>query len=365
VFVYVSIFVLTAALALLYQLGLRLNKILYAPALIYLGIFGGLRFEVGQDWPGYQAFFDSVDIDQNPITAYFGNLLNLQFEYGYYLLNWLVKWMGLGYWVVTLVAALFCSYAFYRFTRRYPGNKFYILTIYVGYSFLILNFAQVRQSIAVGFFLLACDYYLEHRNRLRTLGIASLGLFFQYSSIIYILFLAIVMWWPKRKSWGRLLTLCLLGLACLIPLVVNPYALVSHFAPIALQFKLDIYQGDQQAHGGLLVLYAVYLVGMICYFNYYRKVFDDQFLFRYAMLSLGVSALLIFVFPGSYVMYSRGYVVASIFQAFAATFIFRNRKHWGHQIVFAVSLAVSFVYYSRLLTLYSDEYIPYRWVVSR
>jgi hypothetical protein len=106
---------------------------------------------------------------------------------------------------------------------------------------------------------------------------------------------------------------------------------------------------------------------LVAYFFYYRQQLSDpaqRFVIRYAVLSLILTVFLVFVFPGSYVIYSRGYVAACIFQGFAASLIFQARRGWVHNLVFSASSIVAVIFYTRLLTFYADEYLPYRSVLT-
>ena len=182
--IYLLPFLLATFFSGLYKLNIfKNNTIFYAIALFSLGIFAGFRFEVGPtDWVAYKQFFDALKLDNDVLDLYQSK--NQQFEIGYYFINYLIKYLGWDYGIVFLASSLFLSFAFYKFTNNSSINKFYVLTIYIGYSYILLNFAQVRQSIAIGFFLLGSYCYLHFRNKFLTLIIASLGLLFQYSSIV-------------------------------------------------------------------------------------------------------------------------------------------------------------------------------------
>lgn len=370
--IYIFPFSVCAVLAVLYQLKLvRLNRTFYGIALIGIGLFAGLRFETGQDWPAYESFFQRIDLSQNLFEPYFNERIEQpQFEIGYYLLNYAIKYLGGTYSIVLLLASLFCVYAVYRFTYRFSVNRFYILTIYFSFSFLVLHFAQVRQSIAIAFILIGIDHYLRHRKILIGLAICLTGLFFQYSAIVYIiLFLAAVGWTAiKRKKLLWAVSLCLVVLSTLYAITrfLDVYSLLTLIATESAAEKIDIYKGTQEASGIGLRIFAGYLLLLACYFaNYSRHLKNDEALIIvYAIFSILLTTALIVIFPESYVMYSRAYVMACILQGCAAALILASTKGWLHRCVFVGTIAMAMVYYLRILTLYEDQYVPYRAIVA-
>ncbi len=365
--IYLFPFLFFALLAVLYQLRLlRLNRTFYGLALLAIGLFAGLRLETGHDWLGYEVFFQNLDLSQNPIDLYFNErFVQPPYEIGYYLLNYAVKYFGGTYSVVFLLASLFCVYALYRFTHRLAVNRFYILTIYTGYSFLILHFAQVRQSIAIALFLLGCDYYRRHRKVLTALAICLLGLFFQYSAIFYIILLILVLGWSKvkRNKFLWAFSLCLVTILTLyvINCFFDFYSLLTLIVPSIYEYKIRIYKETQLPRGIGVLVFGPYLLLLVIYFiRYSRHLTEEQaFISRFAIFSILLTVVLIIIFPGSYVMYSRAYVMACIFQACAASLIFAARKGLLHRAVFIGSMAVALVYYLRILTLNHDQYVPY------
>jgi hypothetical protein len=370
--IYIFPFLLFTMLAVLYQLRLlRLSRFFYGIAFFGLGLLGGLRWETGQDWPAYGDFFKYLDLSQNPFELYFNEqFVRPQFEIGYYLLNFIVKYLGGSYSVVFILASLFCSYAVYRFTYRLKVNKFYVLTIYVSYSFLLLHFAQVRQSIAVAFFLLGCDYYRRHRKMLMALAICLLGLFFQYSEIFYIILLIAVIAWSHVKKhkilWAVIICIGIILTMYAIYHFLDFYTLLMLLVPESALYKIKFYQERQTTQGTGLILYASYLTLLVMYLIRYSRHFTEErsFISHLAILSIALTIMLIFIFPGSYVMYSRAYVVGCILQACASSLIFATRKGFLHKIVFISTMVVAFAYYLRFLTFYGDEYLPYLSIFS-
>jgi phosphotransferase system glucose/maltose/N-acetylglucosamine-specific IIC component len=357
-------------LALLHDARLfRANRLLYGPALLALGLFGGLAWHTGMDWPAYQEYSDYLDTAQNPLTFYFSNPLNVRFELGYYLLNWGVKRVGLDYQTIQLLSSVFLSYAVYRLTRysrHFPGNKFYILSLYLSFNYLVLHFAQVRQAFAMGFFLLACASYLDNGRKGKALAIALLALLFQYSAIVYIFLAALVMWWPERRAY-RIFLVTLLAIGGIVPLIIDPYTLFGLFATTLAQKKINWYRDNPTGGGIGQIVYCLYLALFAAYLARYRRIFQEPrhaFVIRFAILSLLASVLATFVFRENYVMYARVYAVGCLFQGFAASLIFATRRGWVHRAVFVGSTFVAVTFYTHVFSLYETALVPYHSILE-
>jgi hypothetical protein len=364
--VYLSFFMTFGILAVLDRFGLRIVRSLYAVAFIAVTLFAGLRFETGQDWQAYEGFFNGMDLSINPFDLYYSpGSIPPQFEIGYYLLNYGIKFIGGTYSSIFLLAATFCGFAIYRLTDSFKINKFYVLAVYFSYSFMILNFAQVRQALAISFFILGCDSYVRHRKILPAFAWMAIGPLFQFTSLMYILGLPVAIWWPKRRTviWAFLA----IGVLILIlGQLVDFYSLLALVASNAsAEDKIAIYKDTQTDQSSGLRIQAAYLLLLVWYMirNMAMLPPRQKFIVRYGVVSLLFSILMVLAFPGSYVMYSRAYVVGGIFQGLALAIVFAKNKNWKHTLLFAATLLVAFATYARLISLYDDEYTPYQSVI--
>jgi len=362
--IYIIPALLPLVFAILYELKIIKNgKFLYGALFFLIGLIGGLRFQTGDDWEGYQDYFYNIDLSYNIVDSYFSNIVNTQFEIGYFFFNYLVKFFGGNYPFVFFIASIFCSYSVYRFTRRFDGNKFYILLIYIGFSFILLHFNEIRQSIAISFFLLGCDYYLKHEKKIPALIICLFGLFFQFSAVLYIFILLLIFYFPMGKKYYILAILSLL-IIYLISTYLDPFYLISFLLPTSLSFKINIYREYQQlGRGSGQGMYGVYLficVMYLLYYSRYLKLPQYQFVCRYAIFSLLITIFVIFAFPANYVMFNRAYVLSSIFQGYAASLILNAKKTSLHKLFFILSISASLIFYFRILYISAANYIPYR-----
>jgi EpsG family len=359
--VYLFPFEAFALLAVLSQFNLvRIGPTAYALGILWIGLFAGLRLEVGQDWEAYEAYFNDI----GPFDSW-----DTKFEFGYYLLNYVVKALGGSYSVVFLIASLFCAYSVFRLTSRFALNRFYILTIYMGYSYLILHFAQVRQSLAIGFFLLGIDYYLRHRNqsKLPALALMLIAPLFQISSLIYLAILVPVLMWQSGNAWWwAVIVAAGVGMGILVH-SLDLYSLMALVGNSATQEKLAVYKEGQTEQGIFQVIYSAYLLALAFYFYRHSKAVppEDVFVVRYAIVALVSTATFTIVLAGSYVFYSRTYAVACLFQGFAAAIVFSaSKRNPLRDVVFAVTMTAAAISYCRLLIFYADTYTPYRLILE-
>lgn len=340
------------------------HKSVFWAMLLIMGFFGGLRYQTGQDWDAYSEYFENVDISNGMIESYFSNLLNLKFEIGYFFLNYIVKYIGLDFWALFLFSALFCSYSLYSFTSKLEGNKFYILIVYISYSFLLLQFAQVRQAIALSFFLLGCYNYLNTGNKKKSLIIGLIGLIFQFSGLIYIFLLLMVFYYPKGKK-NLIILILFIPFLFLFIQYFGAFSILKLFAPVSLEYKIDIYEEEQASQGIGQLFYGVYILICVAYIFYNTRKLpfltnQELFVCKYAIFSLSLTVLAIFLFSGNYVMYSRLYLIASIFQGYAISIILNYNRTIYHRLFFNLSILIAFIYYYRIISIQSDEYLPYR-----
>ena len=273
---YLLPFLASAILAVLHHARLvRLNRTSYALALLFLALFAGLRFEVGQDWPAYKAFFQDLNLSTDIFALYSEPQ---QFEIGYYLLNYAVKGVGGTYHLVFVVAALFLAFSLYRFTKHFAVNRFYILTVYISYAFLLLNFAQVRQAISVGIFLLACDYYLKHQKRYTAVLIAAMAVPFQYSSLMYVTLFIGVIFWPKKNQTTWAIAMLIGGGICLYiaSRFTDFYSLLAMISSTSAEEKLAVYKETQEDQGSGQIIYACYLLLLAWYLTRYSPPPRDR-----------------------------------------------------------------------------------------
>lgn len=137
------------------------RQIKFKSFLILITIIAGTRSEVGQDWFVYQNYFSSINITKTINDAWDTNNSAIFFEPGFFALNYFVKVIGFNYNFIPLLSCTLLNFSLYKISNEINGNKSFFLSVFFGYSFLILEFAQVRQSLSISLFLIAFSCYLK------------------------------------------------------------------------------------------------------------------------------------------------------------------------------------------------------------
>lgn len=338
---------------------------IYFVLFILLGLIGGLRNETGVDWEAYELYFENINIKKPAVEEYFSNLINLKFEFGYYLLNYYLKLIGLNYHSVFLISSLFSTFTIFCFARKIKSKFVFVIFGFLGYSFLILNFAQVRQAFSVGFFLLVCIYYLRDKSKIYVVFFSLMAILFQFSSLIYLV-LAWSTLYIKTKS--RLILLFLI-LLIFITFKINAYTLLKLITPYNLASKIETYeQLAETSEGGMgqPVLGFILLFTILFLLTFLReaKSSTELIILKYSLYSLSLTVLLIFVFPTNYVMFSRVYLVASLFQSFHLSIAYSRRSNFSFKLYAFFTIILNLTFYFRILTINSEFYTPYKSVIT-
>ena len=147
----------------------------------FLTVLSGLRdFSIGNDTMAYVSIFNSLKgID------YSVSLVDTRYELGYLYLNKLFIDLDWPVSYLFCVIAVFVSYSFLIFVKKYTRYVFFALFLFVGFRYYFASFNVLRQYIALSIFLIGITKFDITR---RNLVLASfLGACFHYSSLILLL----------------------------------------------------------------------------------------------------------------------------------------------------------------------------------
>ena len=137
----------------------------------------GLRFHVGVDYGNYFSIWQYAGDSTLPgfWHAYPGDTV----FYGYV---WVLRQSGLGFWALTLSAAVFFTTGLFRYARIQP-NPWLALSVAVPYLVIVVAMSGMRQAIALGFVFLGLTAYCERRN-LAFVAWTACGALFHASAIV-------------------------------------------------------------------------------------------------------------------------------------------------------------------------------------
>ena len=294
-----------------YFVKIRFGKQYLFLSILLLTLLSGLRYEVGMDWEGYENFFKSVNgfnIENPPIM-----------EIGFGFLNKIIGYFADDYSYVIFFSALVFGWVLWLLYQRLSSRLYvYAISSYIGYSFLVIGFAQVRQGIAIGFILLSIYFYnFKKFPAYLCMLVASVSVFFQLSSVIYLALMLIANATFKYKKSG--LYLLLFGLFVQITLFVEPSlkfdALNLFKLNVEIASKIENYMGSVVEESiALYVNCAILAVNSAIIWRCIQLQYEKRanFLSQFYLV-LNLSCVLsVLILPGFYVFYSRLYLLSSI-----------------------------------------------------
>jgi hypothetical protein len=132
---------------------------------VFLGfsvvLIAGLRHNIGHDYWGYVETFVRIRDFKDILPFYDSGYYSIHGEYGYLILNFLVKTLGLGYNSVFFLMALITSSCVFYAYKKYCN--YYILAVLIYYTrfFFIRDMGQIRQGAACAILLLAIKHIYE------------------------------------------------------------------------------------------------------------------------------------------------------------------------------------------------------------
>lgn len=206
---YVILVVLSVLLTGLQQIGVGKDGLKLSFILVFL--FLALRYDFGNDYMGYFQGYLSLESLNDDDFYFKGN------EFGWLYLNFIFKSLfgDVGFHLMLACTAAFTCYTLYRFTIKYIPPNYYTfgmaLFLLEPNNILVLSSAM-RQSIAVGIFLLSFSYLLQRRYLYYTLGILLASLFHSSAIVFVVLILLNVVNWKIYLPYVVVGILLLFGL---------------------------------------------------------------------------------------------------------------------------------------------------------
>lgn len=212
-----------------------LNTFLYYGLCIYVILLLGLRYRVGIDTLNYMSVYS-----QHPVWDNFwsSDIFSERFEPGYLFVCAVCKLFSNEFWPAQLVLAAITNICIFIFIHRYCKNPFVGVFFYMILQCLYFTTEIMRESVAVGIFLLNFRN-LERQKWVKYYLISLLSIAFHYSAII-IWFFPLV----KYLRFNYMYIFLVLGFLAITPLIQNLNELLS-FASITL--RVDAYLGRAES----------------------------------------------------------------------------------------------------------------------
>lgn len=150
---------------------------------------------------------------------------------------------------------------------------------------------------------------------------------------------------------------------------LNFYTFLKIISPESLSSKIEIYEqienmGESGSGQSILGVYILCSVTYLIAFYKALKGWVHEFIYRYTLYSLILTAILIYMFPTNYVMFSRIYIIATIFQGYTISLLLRYDSLLLHRIYSFVTIGVGLIFYLRILLINQEDYTPYRSILG-
>ena len=126
-------------------------------------IFVGLRYEVGGDWYTYIVKLEDEVFDSLLKTLKYDptNLARFSVEPGWSLITWISKRLGLGIVGVNFFSSLIFFTSLWVLLNQ-SRNFWLSVLISIPYLVIIVSMGYIRQSVALGFFMIAISFIIKN-----------------------------------------------------------------------------------------------------------------------------------------------------------------------------------------------------------
>lgn len=124
--------------------------------MLFFVLFGGLRWEIGNDWEQYRMLFEHLSWDNFLSFNRYGNG-GEKLEPGFALANVLVKSIfGTRFYIYNIILQIFIQYTYYIFSKEFSPKR--PLLIYAFLMVLRPNYFAVRAGFAISILFWAYKY---------------------------------------------------------------------------------------------------------------------------------------------------------------------------------------------------------------
>ena len=158
---------------------------------ILLILLISFRYQVGGDWYSYLDHYNTL------INVPFKNIFQYGFDPGHAFVNWIMGQYKLGIYGVNFIYALIFTIGLFVFSIHQP-NPFLALAVAFPYLVLVVAMGYSRQSVAIGFFMLALTY-MQKQNFWKYVFWIFMAALFHKTALVLLPFALFIK--KEKKSW--------------------------------------------------------------------------------------------------------------------------------------------------------------------
>lgn len=259
------IFYIICALNIISGIRKRKDSVLFAAALLLVFILMTFNYK-GPDIGVYMAAYDKVRSSAKPFQAAY-------MEWGYTLLSVMCGKMGLDFFAFRAVLSIIILSLFANTIKYYKAQGNLIIGVYMLYLF-IFDTIQIRNCI-VQFIVLFATRYLFRKSRWSTLKfLICIAIAGSFHTIAYAYLSLILIKIFKKTSfyqWLFMFVIALFGVFIVLqPLLPQIEAIISKF----LSRGIGYLSGTITI--GWLIVFLLYIIGLIALYSYKSKVRDRR-----------------------------------------------------------------------------------------
>lgn len=200
---------------------------------VFLLLFAGLRYEIGYDYNSYRAIFRTVTLF---------NLTKMDVELGYNALNLFLKTIGFGFQAVLFIVAAVSLFFKYEAIKKYSIYPFVSLAIYFSSNFIIQDFGQIRQGLAIAMALYSIGA-IKDRKLIKFLALMTVAVSFHYSAVLFLPFYWLGNIKLSYKKMGIILAASVIFYIAIV-LGVFEYVFTHILKSEYILYKLKAYSGE-------------------------------------------------------------------------------------------------------------------------
>ena len=232
----------------------KYEKILLILLFIFLFIFAAFRYDTGYDFNSYKQIFDNLNFNKIFLT---------DIEIGFSTVVCCIKALGLGYqWLILLIASISLLFK-YKAIEKYSIYPFVSLMIYFSSNFIIQDFGQMRQGLAVALALYSIQY-IKDQKLIKFLSIIFIAIMFHYSAIVFV-----PLYWLSKLDLNLKAIISILGISIALFIIMKT-GIIEYilYNIIKSQFLINKYIAYTSKGGylGFLKLTFIFRVGIFILF---------------------------------------------------------------------------------------------------
>ena len=339
----------------------KLNQ--YSSNIVFFFLFlifwlvAGLRYETGVDWPGYTQFFNHSESVKKVLTNATTTYFETQFEFGYVLLNSIIKTFTDNVQWLFLIIALITNLMLFSSIKKYSNHIFISLLIYYCTTYFILDMSGIRQCISLNIFLLSLSYIIEENFKKYILSILIASLFHNTSLLLVPMYFLLKM---EYKNWILILIVFIGIIISLFQITWITFILekiIDTFYVKAITGKLTRYgnRDDSRIFGiGFIFNIAVFV---FCLFK--RKELSKNRMFN-VFLNMYVINLFFYFFTWELAeLSSRLRLYFAIGNIILFTYFIDIYKHKLNKLLIFIFIISFSIYYGRVYLFEMQDGIAY------